>query len=164
MKKLLALVSAVGLVAMMSGCGLFGPDSPTNVTITIESISDVTLPSGNGVVKGTIEADSTITNITMVIKNSSGTAVTTLNATFDNAYSDKEKVDLATDLNTKIVPQTGAQSATYTLEITAESGDISGNQSKTFTVSGGNTSDLTLDTATLGNTGNATAGTISNQS
>lgn len=160
MKKLIALLSAAGLVGMMSGCGLFGPASPTSVTITIESISDVTLPSGNGVVKGTIEADSTLTNISMVIKNSSGTVVSTLTATFDNAYADMEKVDLAADLNTKIVPQAGATAASYTLEITAESGDITGTQSKTFTVSGGNTSDLMLDTATLGNTANSLAGTI----
>lgn len=160
MKKLLALLSVAGMVAMWSGCGLTDP-SPTSVSITIESIGAVVVGGAAGQVTGKIEADSALTNVEMTVLNSSDVDVkANFTVSFTSGYSDKKTADLKTDMSTTVAAKAGTAAGTYKLKITAESGGISSSSTKEFAVTGGNTSDLVLDTATLGNTQNTTAGTI----
>lgn len=157
MKKLLALVSAVGVAAMMSGCGLTDP-SPTSVTITIESIGAVVAGGAAGEVKGTIEADSILTNVDMTILDKNDADVKSkFTVTWTSSYSDKKKVDLKDDLGTTVKANTGTAAGTYKLKITAESGGISSSQSKEFTVTSTGTP-VTVGTVTIGSLDNPTLG------
>lgn len=159
MRKLFAMVCAGAVFAFMSGCGVNNP-STTKVNITIEEIGAVVVGGASGAVKGSIEADSIITNVTMIIKDNTGATLSNVTANFTSGYSGKESADLESDMATTIKAVAGASGGTDTLVITASAGSVSTSSSKAFTVTGGTASDLTLDTAKLGNTQNATAGTI----
>jgi hypothetical protein len=157
MKKLLALVSAVGVVAMMSGCGLTDP-SPTYVNISIQSVGSVVAGGASGEVKGTIESDSIITNVSMYVLNSSDADVTSkFTISFTSGYSDKKSANLKDDMSTTVAAKSGTAAGTYKLKIVGESGGQEGSGSREFTVTSTGTP-IEVDTVTVGSLDNATYG------
>ncbi|MGA2506349.1 MAG: hypothetical protein ABSF80_02620 [Chitinispirillaceae bacterium] len=150
MKKSLAFLSVGVVIAVTVGCGL---NPAGTVTVTIANIDTVVMgdsTSIRGVVQGTIESDSAITNVTMSIKNSAGTilAATIAKANFTHGYASrdtvypnkdtvhitKDTVDLNNDMHTWIYASSSASAGTDTLIITVSSGRITKGASHPFTV------------------------------
>jgi hypothetical protein len=137
MKKSLAFLSIGMVIAVTVGCGL---NPAGTVTVTIANIDTVVIDSvGRGVVQGTIESDSAITNVTMSIKNSAGGIVpaAAIKPNFNaSGYKTKDTVDLQNDMQTWISASSsnGATAGTDTLIITVSSGSITKGASHPFTV------------------------------
>ena len=138
MKKFLALLGVVGMVAMWSGCGLTNPSGTTNVDITISTIGAVVAGGAAGSVEGTIKADSIITSVAMTVLNSSDADVTTgFTVSFTSGYTGKKSVNLKDDMSTTVAAKTGTAGGTYKLKITASAGSVTSSSTKEFTVTGG---------------------------
>jgi hypothetical protein len=133
MKKLIALVCVIFPVAAMLGCGL---NEAGTVKVTIDSI-DTVARGDSGWVYGTIESDSTITNVTMAIKDSVGTVLNTtvISANFlPSSYLNRDSVDLFMDMQTMIHANASAAPGIDTLVITVASGVIKRKASHPFVV------------------------------
>jgi hypothetical protein len=156
MKKLLALISAVGLVAMMNGCGLNDPASKVDISIT--SIGPVAAGGGAAIVEGTIEADSIITNVDMTVLNSTdGDFKSNFTLYWTTGYTGKEKADLKVDMSTTVAAKSTTPSGTYKLKITGSSGGITTSSTKEFTVTSVGTP-VTVATVEAGANKNTTLG------
>jgi hypothetical protein len=159
MKKFLALVSVVGMVAMWSGCGLNDPVSAP--TISIDPIGSIAITSNDvsKTVTGKIEADTAIDLITAVVTTSAGATVpsTQINVTTPQGNGATSQ-NLTSSNGIVLVVKPAAVAGDYKLKVTVKAG-VEGSGTFDFTLTGvGN--DLVLDTAELGNTQNTTAGTI----
>jgi hypothetical protein len=157
MKKVLALLGAVGMVAFLSGCGLTNPSS--NVDISISSVGAVIAGGAAGQVEGKIEADSNITSVEIKVLNASDADVTAdFTISFTSGYSGKKKADLKDDMSTTVAAKAGTAAGTYKLQITASAGSITSTSTKTFTVTAGSGTPVTTYTLVAGANSNATLG------
>ncbi|MBN2035235.1 MAG: hypothetical protein JW768_00700 [Chitinispirillaceae bacterium] len=154
MKKLLALVSAVGLVALWSGCGLIDPEDP-NITVVINNIGDVTVNSGSVSFTVKVESDEEITSMTYQVKQS-GTDVTSKFTVTPPSTADYEgKKDVTLDFS--IAAGSSAAAGAYDFYVKVVAGDIDDDDTRSFTVEGGGTP-ITTGTVTIGSYANATLG------
>jgi hypothetical protein len=151
MKKLLALVSTVGLVAMMNGCGLNDPVSAP--TISIDNIGSIAIAASNvsKTVTGKIEADTAISSISAEVTTSSGSSVpsTQIEVTTPAANGATSQ-NLTSTSGIVLVIKPAAQAGDYKLKITVTAG-VEGSGSFNFTLTGGGTvSDITVDSLLIG--------------
>jgi hypothetical protein len=136
MKKLLGLLSAGLIAAVMSGCG----EKADSVTITINTIGTVVVNAEPTIVTGKIEAGSNLESITIVIL--SGTDSVSGNFSFPfiglNQYPGGTKsLELGTNGLNLSISTAVASPGTYTLKITASDGSTTSSSSKDFTVTNG---------------------------
>lgn len=146
MKKLLGLLCAGAMVAMMSGCGINSPVEAPKITID-NNIGSIAIPSSNSVTKtvtGKITADTAISAVTYSITKGSGTAsgVTVTGTAANNENS--------LNFTATITISSTADSGAYKLSISATAGPTA-DASFDFTLTGGNVGPtLTEKSVTLG--------------
>jgi hypothetical protein len=150
MKKLLALVSAVGMVAMMSGCGLNDPVSAP--TISIDAIGSIAIASNDVSVPvtGKIEADTAIEKIEAVVTTSAGASVPSTQIKVTTPVPNgATSQNLTTSSGIVLVVQPVAQQGDYKLKITVMAG-VEGSGTFNFTLTGSGGTPIKDTTLTLG--------------
>lgn len=136
MNKLFTVsVAALALGLGLMGCDLLGPTDADEVSITLGAIPAISSAS-NQAITGDVDANVEITSVTPVIKDASGTVVSTITVTKNNVTGTKKKLDLKTDLALTLGVSAQTCNGTYTLELTAMAGTATTTKSGTFTVSG----------------------------
>ena len=155
MKKLLALLGVVGMVAMWSGCGLTDP-TDANITATINSISTVTVNSGAVSFTVKVESDSEITQMTYKVTQGGTDKTTNFTIIPPNVsvYDGKKNVTLDFSISAK----SSATAGDYDFYIKIDAGDINDDDTRSFTVEGDGGTPVTTSTVTLGSLSNATLG------
>ena len=132
MKKLLGLVCAGAVLAMMNGCGLVNPTAAPTITISaIGSIGAGTFKN----VTGTIKADQAITAVSYSITTAAGGAASGITAS-GPTYSNTNSMDLSGNNSVVINVSASAAAGSYKLVISATAG-ATAEASFDFTVSGG---------------------------
>jgi hypothetical protein len=134
MKKLLGLVCAGAVVAMMSGCGLVNPQSTP--TITIDAIGSIDVGTYKDVT-GKIEASEAITSVSYSVTTSADAAASGITVTGPTSSSTKTLNFTATS-PVKITVASTAAAGSYKLKISATAG-ATGEGTFNFTVAGGAT-------------------------
>jgi hypothetical protein len=152
MKKLLGLVCAGAVLAMMNGCGLVNPTSAP--TITISAIGSIDAGTYKNVL-GKIEASEAITSVKYSITTSTGGVASGITVTGPSSSTEKTMNFTATN-PIVITVAASAAAGNYKLVISATAG-ATADASFDFTVGGGGTP-VTTATITLGSYDNATTG------
>jgi hypothetical protein len=138
MKKLLGLLCAGAVAAMISSCGLTNPVGAPTITISaIGAINAGTIKN----VTGNIKADQAITSVSYSITDANGGAVSTITVTGPTA-SNTNSMDLSGNNSVVINVSASAASGSYKLKISATA-SATADASFDFTVNGGS-SQLTV--------------------
>ena len=136
MKKLIAVAGAIAAITF-SGCGILDIDDDS-VTINNTRIGTLTAPALEPL-KGNIDANIEITDVSFSISDASGGTVPTnlINILGGNSIpTDKEKIDFE-DYNIQIFVADTAYNGEYTLRISATAGTATVSKNDVFTVTGG---------------------------
>jgi hypothetical protein len=142
MKKVLALVCAVGMAGLWSGCGLVNP-TDSEITVVINTIPGITANSGAGSFTVKVESDSAITNMTYKVMQGTTDKTTSFTVTPPNQsdYLTKKNVTL----NFSIAAGSIAD-GTYQFYIKVTADDISDDDTRDFSVTGGGGTPVTEKT------------------
>lgn len=158
MKKLLALVSAVGLVAMMSGCGLNDPVSAP--TISIDAIGSIAIAASNvsKTVTGEIKADTAIESISAVVTTSAGATVRPAQIEVTTpAPNGATSQNLTSSNGIVLLVKPAALAGDYKLKITVMAG-VEGSGTFNFTLTGNPGTPITVGTVEIGSLDNPSKG------